>query len=90
MLNCSIALCHFLQELILLHDLIDSAAPGDEVEATGVYKHTYDSQLNLQNGFPVFNTVVQVRCCVARIDEPDFWRAIAGELREQAWRGAVA
>jgi hypothetical protein len=32
---------------------------GDEVEVTGTYKHSYDAMLNLQNGFPVFNTVIQ-------------------------------
>ncbi len=47
------------KEVILLHDLIDSCAPGEMVDITAVYKHQFDANLNVQNGFPVFHTVLQ-------------------------------
>ena len=46
------------KECVLLFDLIDSVAPGDHIQLTGVYKQSYDRQLNAQNGFPVFSTVL--------------------------------
>ena len=46
------------KEVILLHDLIDSVAPGDHVQVTGIYKHAYDRSLNAQHGFPVFATLL--------------------------------
>ena len=42
----------------MLGDLVDSARPGDEIEITGVYSHSYDGSLNTKNGFPVFSTVI--------------------------------
>ncbi|KAK9362653.1 MCM2/3/5 family-domain-containing protein [Lipomyces starkeyi] len=47
------------REVIFLWDLIDSAKPGDEIEVTGIYKNTYDGQLNAKNGFPVFATIIE-------------------------------
>ena len=38
--------------------MVDSARPGDEIEITGVYSHSYDGSLNTKNGFPVFSTVI--------------------------------
>jgi len=46
------------KDVILLGDLVDSARPGDEIEITGVYSHSYDGSLNTKNGFPVFSTVI--------------------------------
>ncbi len=40
----------------LLHDLIDCAAPGDNVEVTGVYFHT---ALDTAAGFPLFDTMME-------------------------------
>ena len=48
------------KECILLHDLVDSARPGDEVEITGVYTHRYDQIANAKHGFPVFQTIIEV------------------------------
>ncbi|KAK9449219.1 MCM2/3/5 family-domain-containing protein [Limtongia smithiae] len=56
------------REVILLWDLIDSAKPGEEVEVTGIYKNSYDGQLNARNGFPVFTTVLEANL-VKRRDE---------------------
>lgn len=47
------------REVILLWDLVDIAKPGEEVEVTGIYKNTYDGNLNAKNGFPVFATVLE-------------------------------
>ena len=46
------------KEVILTNDLIDSARPGEEVEITGVYSHTYDYSLTQKSGFPVFSTFI--------------------------------
>lgn len=46
------------KDVIVLHDLIDICSPGEEIEVTGVYKHAFDQDLNRQNGFPVFSTVI--------------------------------
>jgi DNA replication licensing factor MCM2 len=45
--------------VILLADLIDAARPGEEVEVTGVYHHTFEPGANIKNGFPVFQTVIE-------------------------------
>lgn len=47
------------KEIVLLNDLIDAARPGEEIEVTGVFVHSYDAALNVRNGFPVFNTVIE-------------------------------
>lgn len=47
------------KEIILLHDLIDQARPGDEIEVTGVYTNNFEASLNRAQGFPVFSTHVE-------------------------------
>ncbi len=44
------------KEVLLTHDLIDIARPGEEVEVTAIYEHTYDATLTIKSGFPVFST----------------------------------
>ena len=34
--------------------LLSQARPGEQIEVTGIYTHTYDMNLNIKNGFPVF------------------------------------
>jgi len=46
------------KEIFLTNDLIDVARPGEEVEVTGIYEHSYDSSLTLKSGFPVFSTFI--------------------------------
>jgi len=53
------------KEVTLLHDLIDCARPGEEVEVTGVYTNNFLS-LNQAGGFPVYATVVEANY-VARV-----------------------
>lgn len=44
----------------MLHDLVDIARPGDEVEITGIYMNRYDQLANAKHGFPVFQTMIEV------------------------------
>jgi DNA replication licensing factor MCM2 len=46
------------KEVLLTDDLIDIARPGEEVEVTGVFEHTFDSSLTIKSGFPVFGTFI--------------------------------
>ncbi|KAL7471084.1 hypothetical protein ACHAXS_011369, partial [Conticribra weissflogii] len=46
------------KEVVFLDDLVDSARPGEEVEITGVFCHSYDSLLTQRSGFPVFQTFI--------------------------------
>lgn len=46
------------KEVILTNDLIDVARPGEEIEITGIYSHTYDYHLTQKSGFPVFSTFI--------------------------------
>jgi DNA replication licensing factor MCM2 len=44
------------KEVIVTDDLIDSARPGEEIEVTGIYRHSFDTHLTVKSGFPVFST----------------------------------
>ncbi|KAL2794500.1 MCM2/3/5 family-domain-containing protein [Aspergillus keveii] len=57
------------REVILLADLIDTAKPGDEIEVTGIYRNSYDAQLNNKNGFPVFATIIEANHVVKSHDQ---------------------
>ena len=57
------------REVVLLWDLIDSAKPGEEVEITGIYRNSYDAQLNNRNGFPVFATILEANYVVKSHDQ---------------------
>jgi len=59
------------KEVILLHDLIDSCRPGDEVEVTGIYLNRFDYYSNMQHGFPVFNTMIEANN-LKRFGDEDF------------------
>ena len=47
------------KEVFVLHDLVDTARPGDEVEITGIYINRFDYFGNIKHGFPVFQTIVE-------------------------------
>ena len=47
------------KEVIIQADLVDVARPGDEVEITGVYTSKFDYNMNIQHGFPIFNTHIE-------------------------------
>ncbi|KAJ5119164.1 Nucleic acid-binding OB-fold [Penicillium atrosanguineum] len=57
------------REVVLLADLIDLAKPGDEIEITGIYRNSYDAQLNNKNGFPVFATIIEANHVVKSHDQ---------------------
>lgn len=42
-----------------MHDLVDSARPGDEVEVTGIYINRFEYFSNVKHGFPVFSTIIE-------------------------------
>lgn len=46
------------KEVVFLDDLVDIGRPGEEVEVTGIFCHSYDSYLTQRSGFPVFQTYV--------------------------------
>jgi len=57
------------KDVVLRHDLIDAARPGELVDVTGVYAHAYDVSLNARHGFPVFTTLLEANHVVRREDE---------------------
>jgi len=47
------------KDVVLLADLIDVARPGEEVEVTGIYIHSYDVGISGRVGFPIFSTTIE-------------------------------
>lgn len=47
------------KEVILMDDLRDSIKPGEIIDVTGIYCHSYDAMLNAKHGFPVFSTIIE-------------------------------
>lgn len=56
------------KEVLLTDDLIDVARPGEEVEITGVYEHSFDASLTIKSGFPVFSTYIDANHVTRRED----------------------
>lgn len=56
------------KEVVLADDLIDVARPGEEVEITGIFEHTFDSTLTIKSGFPVFSTFINANHVSKRED----------------------
>ena len=57
-------------KVILLHDLIDRAKPGEEIEVTGIYMHGLDPMAASRggSGFPVFSTLIEANHIAKRDD----------------------
>jgi len=70
------------REVILTWDLIDVAKPGEEVEITGIYRNSYDAQLNHKNGFPVFATILEANYVVKSHDQLAGFRLTEEDERE--------
>lgn len=47
------------KEIILLHDLVDSVRPGEEVIVTGIYQHSFEAAQNARHGFPVYSVNIE-------------------------------
>lgn len=45
--------------MILVSDLVDSARPGEEIDITGIYVHSYDIAFASRAGFPIFSTTIE-------------------------------
>uniref|UniRef100_A0A7S3D6T3 DNA replication licensing factor MCM2 n=1 Tax=Palpitomonas bilix TaxID=652834 RepID=A0A7S3D6T3_9EUKA len=56
------------RDVILLGDLIDSAAPGEEIEVIGIYLHNYDIASGA-GGFPVFSTSIEANHVLKKADK---------------------
>jgi len=56
------------KEIILLHDLIDCARPGEEIDVTGVYEYSFDAGLHAKQGFPVFHTLLEANSVTKKGD----------------------
>lgn len=54
--------------VILTHDLMDAARPGEEVDVTGIYLHSFDAHLTVKSGFPVFGTYILANHVQSRAD----------------------
>jgi DNA replication licensing factor MCM2 len=70
------------KDVILLHDLINSCSPGEEIDVTGIYKHTYDQNLNKTNGFPVFSTVLMANYVEKKDEKPNSSKMTEEDVRE--------
>jgi len=47
------------REVVVTDDLVDTVRPGEEIVVSGVYTNIYNPSLNMQNGFPVFTTIIE-------------------------------
>lgn len=56
------------KEVVLFGDNIDVARPGDYIEVTGIYINRYEFSLNVRQGFPLFNTLIEANCVTKMMD----------------------
>lgn len=57
------------KDVVCLTDLTDLCKPGDEVDLTGIYTHSFDGSLNVNHGFPVFSTVILANYILKKDDK---------------------
>ncbi|RKP01835.1 hypothetical protein CXG81DRAFT_11464 [Caulochytrium protostelioides] len=70
------------REVVLMWDLVDAARPGDEIEVIGIYRNTFDLNLNVHNGFPVFSTLIEANSIAKRSDRIALYRLNSADERE--------
>jgi DNA replication licensing factor MCM2 len=70
------------KEVILTNDLIDVARPGEEIEVTGIFEHSYDYGLTLRSGFPVFSTFITANHIHKREDASSSSNLSENDIRE--------
>jgi DNA replication licensing factor MCM2 len=69
------------KEVLLQADLVDIARPGDEVEITGIYTSKFDHNMNIQHGFPIFNTHIEANF-IKRLHDIEHTNLTEDEIRE--------
>jgi len=47
------------RQVVVTDDLVDIVRPGEEIVVSGIYTNIYNPSLNMQNGFPVFTTIIE-------------------------------
>eukprot|EP00899_Mesostigma_viride_P005892 jgi/Mesvir1/15303/Mv06512-RA.1 len=70
------------KDVICLHDLIDKARPGEEIEVTGIYTNNFDASLNTRNGFPVFATVIEANYISSKEDRYSAYKLNEDDMAE--------
>lgn len=70
------------REVILLWDLVDCARPGEEIEVTGVYVNNFDVSLNVNQGFPVFKTIIEANHITKKADQYSSFRLTEEDQRQ--------
>ena len=73
------------KDVILLGDNIDIARPGDAVQIIGVYMNKYSLNLNIKQGFPVFNTIIEANS-IKRMEETEYDNDETKKDMEEAYR----
>jgi DNA replication licensing factor MCM2 len=70
------------REVILLWDLVDCARPGEEIEVTGIYVNSFDVSLNVNQGFPVFKTIIEANHITKKADQYSSFRLTEDDQRQ--------
>lgn len=70
------------KEVVVLHDLIDAAKPGDEVELIGVYKNNYSNTSAIRAKAPVFFTTIEAISIQKRGEDSALHRTTPEEEKE--------
>ena len=71
------------KEVILKHDLMDIARPGELVQVCGIYNHAYDPAGTHQSGFPIFTTHIEANCVMSQEkDDVDQLQISPKDLKE--------
>lgn len=73
------------KDVILLGDNIEVARPGDAVQIIGVYMNKYSLNLNVKQGFPVFNTVIEANS-IKRTEEAEYVNDESAKDMEEAFK----